>query len=404
MPAPIRACQCCGRPVETSLDLGRQPTTNRFLTRLDDYEETHPLLLGQCTECGLVQLTVPWSAAVLQPRVDWVSYREPERHLDTLADEIANLPGVTPKAVICGVTVKDDTLLERFRKKDFARVWRIDMRNDLGLEERFAGVETLQEKLTPESAREIARIRGAADVVIIRHVLEHGHDLPRFIEALATLTAPGGYLVVEVPDCTDALAAKDYTTIWEEHSVYFTPDTLSNIVQQAGFRIARELTFSYPVENAMVLILKRDSKPASLRVDQHSLAVWHDFVEDFAPTTQRIRRVITGFAGGRKAALFGAGHLACAFVNYHGLADLFSFVIDDNPHKQGLLMPGSRLPIKQSRDLLQSDVTLALTCFAPENEEKVIAKNADFVARGGRFMSIFPASGRSLLRQTEASA
>ena len=43
--------------------------------------------------------------------------------------------------------------------------------------------------------------------------------------------------------------------------------------------------------------------------------------------------------------MLGAGHLSGAFINLYGLAEQIEFVADDNPNKQGLLMPGSRLPI-----------------------------------------------------------
>src|SRR5438477_5075076 len=46
------------------------------------------------------------------------------------------------------------------------------------------GVETIQDRLTPETAAEIARNRGEADLLIVRHILEHAHQPLRFLEAL----------------------------------------------------------------------------------------------------------------------------------------------------------------------------------------------------------------------------
>ena len=51
---------------------------------------------------------------------------------------------------------------------------------------------------------------------------------------------------------------------------------------------------------------------------------------------------------GKRVALFGAGHLAARFVNLFSLGDWIDSVIDDNSHKQRVLMPGSRLPIYDS--------------------------------------------------------
>ncbi|HWW85835.1 MAG TPA: hypothetical protein VNZ26_19695, partial [Vicinamibacterales bacterium] len=95
-------------------------------------------------------------------------------------------------------------------------------------------------------------------------------------------------------------------------------------------------------------------------------------------------------------ALFGAGHLACTFVSVFDVADSIDCIIDDNPHKRGLYMPGSRLPIVGSAALLERDVSLCLLSLNPIGEEKVVSKNEAFVARGGVFASIFPASPRAM--------
>ena len=93
-----------------------------------------------------------------------------------------------------------------------------------------------------------------------------------------------------------------------------------------------------------------------------------------------------------KIALFGAGHLACAFVNFLGLKEDIAFFVDDNSNKKGLFMPGSRLPIYGSHSLLEEHIKLCLLSLNPLSEEKVIANNKNFTDQGGTFKSIFPAS------------
>ena len=111
----------------------------------------------------------------------------------------------------------------------------------------------------------------------------------------------------------------------------------------------------------------------------------------------RVRRLLDEHrrSGGR-IALFGAGHLACTFVSVFGVAESIEFIIDDNPHKRGLYMPGSHLPIVGSAALLEDDITLCLLSLNPIGEEKVIGNNQAFVDRGGVFASIFPASARAM--------
>ena len=95
-------------------------------------------------------------------------------------------------------------------------------------------------------------------------------------------------------------------------------------------------------------------------------------------------------------ALFGAGHLACAFVNFMGIADLIDFVADDTPEKQYKFLPGARLPILPSAALVENGIALCLLALQINNENSVIARNKAYEQAGGTFKSIFRESPRSI--------
>ena len=66
------------------------------------------------------------------------------------------------------------------------------------------------------------------------------------------------------------------------------------------------------------------------------------------------------------------------------------FVLDADPNKQGLYMPGSSVPIRPVTDLLEQHVLLCLLGVNPANQAKVLEKNGPFLRLGGEFLSIFP--------------
>jgi hypothetical protein len=101
---------------------------------------------------------------------------------------------------------------------------------------------------------------------------------------------------------------------------------------------------------------------------------------------------------GKRVAVFGAGHLAAKFVNLLSLGELVDYIVDDNAHKQQLLMPGSRLPIRGSGVLLDGDIRRCLLSLNPESEQKVRAKMGTFLERGGEFLSIFALSPSSVYK------
>ena len=94
--------------------------------------------------------------------------------------------------------------------------------------------------------------------------------------------------------------------------------------------------------------------------------------------------------------MFGAGHLAVTYLTLFGVADLIDCVIDDNPNKRGMYMPGSRLPVVGSDVLNERNFALCLLGLNPLGEAGILQRHARFGERGGTFASIFPASACAL--------
>ena len=402
-----RVCFLCrSAALSPVIDIGLQPIGNRFLKTQNDSEEKFPIALLQCSTCGVVQIEEPVPASALKPRYDWITYNEPEPHLDGLVDILTELPGIRPGSIAAGVSFKDDSTLARLEKKGLER-WRLDPADDLGITEKGIGVETIQDRLKPAVANAIVRgsakalaERPAADLLLVRHILEHATEPLQFIEALLRLVKPGGYVVVEVPDCSRAFDCRDYTTIWEEHTLYYTPDTFRQGFARAGLDVVRTENYPYPFENSLVAIVRRGNGAAST-LDGTDLERERRrgrmFGEAFPAERDRVRRFLEAYRREKgRIVLFGAGHLAVTFLGVFGVDDLMDGVIDDNPNKRGMFMPGSRLPIVGSSALGDRNISLCLLSLNPIGEEKVMANNRAFVERGGTFASIFPASAHAL--------
>ena len=90
-------CICKKKFVKMAIDFGKQPISNRFLSLSSSSELTYSFQLGYCEACSLVQLINPPLSEDLKPSFSWITYNEPENHLDSLVDELIKLPGVGRK-------------------------------------------------------------------------------------------------------------------------------------------------------------------------------------------------------------------------------------------------------------------------------------------------------------------
>ena len=97
-----KSCRGCGSPgLVDGLDFGPQPISHHFTSQPNSVLR-YPLAVGQCSHCSLIQLTSGPDADQLLPRIDWIHYNEPERHLDQVADQLAQL--LDKDAAVLGAT------------------------------------------------------------------------------------------------------------------------------------------------------------------------------------------------------------------------------------------------------------------------------------------------------------
>ena len=94
--------------------------------------------------------------------------------------------------------------------------------------------------------------------------------------------------------------------------------------------------------------------------------------------------------GGARLAAYGAPAKGNTLLNTCGIGtELLEFTVDRSPYKQGLLLPGSRLPILDPSQLTKRkpDVTLVLPWnIAPE----IVAQQREYLRAGGRFLVPVP--------------
>lgn len=386
---------------DTILDLGPQPVSSHFASAARDASVQHALGLAVCERCGMVQLSAPFPYRDLISPHRWLTLGEPEAHLDAVVDNICRLPGLRPDAAIGGISVKDRSTLERLRARGFANARQLELTGRDGVADAANDFVSIQALLTPAAAGEIAASRGPFDLIVARHIVEHASAPRDFLAALGALLAPGGHLVVEVPDCRGNLLRQDYTMIWEEHVLYLTPQTVSQLLGSANCREISTELYPLPYENVIVLCAQKSMGAAGLSpivptAVEENRRFAQRYADAFGGWTAKYRALFERLADGRRLAAYGAGHLTSGFLNYHGLADYFAFVVDDTPQKQGLFLPKSGLPIVPRSRLDARKIGACLFGLSPALEERIIQNNAAFVAGGGEFYSLLVDSPRSI--------
>ena len=209
----------------------------------------------------------------------------------------------------------------------------------------------------------------------MRHILEHSYNTINFIQSLKKLVNDDGYLIFEVPDCKESFSSSDYTTIWEEHILYFTENSLKKMLIGQGLKITYFEIYKYSYENVLIIItkIKKDNSPQKkinliipkINFNPNSLSV----------DKLKIKQKIEFFKKEKyKICLFGTGHAACTFLNILQIHDLVDLVVDDDKNKKSLFLPNSNLEIKNSLKLKKFSKILLILGVNSESEKKIVSK------------------------------
>ena len=395
----MKTCQVCKKKkLKKIINFGKHPVCHKFNDGRFKTEK-FPLELGQCKSCGLVQLTKFTSLLKLTPKYNWITYNEPEEHLDHLTKIISNLPGINKRSKMCGVSYKEDTLLVRLKSKGFKNTWRMDAKKDLQIINKNANLETIQSKINSKILNKIKNKYGLQDVIIVRHILEHTHNTLEFMSTLKKLVKKDGYIVFEVPDCAKGLKINDYNTLWEEHLLYFTRATLNNSLKLGGFKIKFIEKYTYPFESVLIAIVtpQKNIKKIKKNINLEILKKENRRVKFSKAKLLTKKRNLKIFLkkmkkNNNKIAIFGTGHSACLFINLFQLNNFIDFAIDDNKKKIGYCIPGSDIKIYDSKILKNENIKLCLLGMNFESEKKILKKYNSFKKNGCKFASIYPSS------------
>jgi len=94
---------------------------------------------------------------------------------------------------------------------------------------------------------------------------------------------------------------------------------------------------------------------------------------------------------GKQVVAYGAAAKGNTLLNYCGIgSDFIDFAVDRNPHKQGLFLPGTHIPVRapEAVSLAKPDYLLIL----PWNfKDEIMRQMSEIRSWGGRFIVPIPA-------------
>jgi len=382
------------------MNFGKHPRCFDFMENRNEDVEIFDFSLSQSKESGLLQLNNPLPTKFLCPKYSWIRNKEPDNHADLIAEEVLkNTDGSNAKVLF--LSTYDKKVYDLVKKLLGSRAVLLDPNKDLGIVHKAPTQALIQEKINITKAEQLSKYLGKFDVIVNCRLLEHANDINYFINGLNQLLKKDGKIIFEVPDSSKSLLQGDVAMLWEEHTYYFTPESLRLELDSHGYSLERYIIYNYPQEDALIGIFNRkknfniEKKTKSLPFGEYAIAnIFKNKVEYLKSELSYQLSVLRDKFG--KIVIFGAGHRAIMFINLLGISDLISFVIDDDPNKNNLKIPCAGIDIKSSKEKNINDVGVCIFAISLNAEQKVKKILSKKLNRKLKYFSISPDSQYSL--------
>lgn len=196
----------------------------------------------------------------------------------------------------------------------------------------------------------------AADFLCSRHALEHIPDPRSFVQqlrsALADSVAPLVY--IEVPNSLYTLKDLGIWDLIYEHCSYFSAGSLGQLFQAAGYQVM-EIEESFGGQFLGMVARLDTQESAGPATDADPAEFVGRFSARFhAKVSEWQNRLADMVAAGKRVVIWGAGSKAVTFLNVLNTADLVRQVVDINPRKTGLFVPGTGQEIVRPEALVEN--------------------------------------------------
>lgn len=405
--APVTHCRCCGTPLtETFANLGLTPMANSYVApeRAQAGEVYYPLHAYVCTDCHLVQLgEFETAEAIFSDYLYFSSYSASWlRHAEAYAEKMVARLGLDASTEVIEVASNDGYLLQYFQKRGIP-VLGVDPAANVAQTAIAKGIPTEIAFFGAATARRLRAAGHAPALMCANNVMAHVPDLHDFVEGFRVLLAPGGVMTVEFPHLLQLMQQNQFDTIYHEHFSYFSLMTAEMVLAQHGLVLfdVEEL----PTHGGSLRIFARHiedaAKPVTDAVEalrRRERAAGLDRVEAYRAFAAGVVEakcalldfLVTAKRAGQRVVGYGAPAKGNTLLNYCGVGpELVEFTVDASPHKQGLLLPGTRIPIRAPSAILEEKPDFVL--ILPWNlKEEIAGQMAAIRDWGGRFVVPIP--------------
>ena len=399
-------CRICEENVEkTFVDLGFTPLSNSYLKKnMLKNEKKFPLHALICKKCLLVQLDEFESPKkIFSDYAYFSSYSKTWlKHAEEYVKKMKKRFNLDSNDLVMEIASNDGYLLQYFQKYNIP-VLGIEPAKNVAKIAKKRKIPTITKFFGTNLAKELKKSGKQPDLLLGNNVLAHVPKLNDFVEGLKILLKPNGVITLEFPHILRLIEKNQFDTIYHEHFSYFSLITVKKLFAKhklvifdveelkthgGSLRIFikhKENTF-HKEKNSVKKLLEKEKMFGLTKIStytnfSHNVNFIRNELLEFLHQVKNENKVVVGY---------GAPAKGNTLLNFCGITSkLIKYTVDINPHKQGLYLPGSHIPIKKPKEIFKTKPDYVL--ILPWNLKKeIVSQMKDIKKWNGKFVTPIP--------------
>jgi SAM-dependent methyltransferase len=382
------------------------PLSNSFLRpeQLLTMERFYPLRTFVCEQCYLVQLEEFESPeSIFSDYLYFSSYSNSWlQHAARYTEMIIEKLQLDAHSFVIELASNDGYLLQNFVARGIPCLG-IEPATNVAEEAIKKGIPTRVVFFGVETAHALVGEGVRADLVIANNVLAHVPDINDFVAGIADVLKPEGVVTFEFPHLIELMNNNQFDTIYHEHFSYLSLLAVEAVLQRhrlAVFAVDRLSTHGgsirvyaqlqdtqvRPIEKSLEHVREEERIARLTTIETYT---------HFRYRVEQVKRDLLSFLiqvkeQGKRIAAYGAAAKGNTLLNYCGIRrDFIDFVVDRNPHKQGLFTPGTHIPVYDPKEISNAKPDYVL--ILPWNLRQEVAEQLrEIRSWGGKFAVPIP--------------
>jgi len=391
---------CSSTNLSSILDLGTQPWCNDFLSEDDvGKENTYPLNLVHCGDCGLLQLSHTVAKETMFGDHAYLSGMTKTliNHFYEVASENVEQFDIKSGDLVVDIGGNDGSQLQQYKRAGIDNLLNVECAKRVSEVSRNNGIKTITEYFNKECVKKhigekSVRLYNASGVFF------HLEEIHSVIDGIQFSLRDDGVLIVQFMYAGTMIEKLNFDTIYHEHLLYYTVSSLENLLSRYDLTIF-DAYYSEIHSGSIIAKITHTGGELDNKTERF-LELWEKdkkyTVEAFRTFSQKIEQrrddlrnfLVNLKQDGKTIYAYGAPAKGNTLLNYFNIdCSLIDKAVEINEMKIGNYLPGSHIPITKEDENDLPDYYLLLS---HNFEEEIIKRNKNIIASGVKFIVPFP--------------